>query len=99
MAADTPMTNAERACCQMMKNECGQKDMPASHDCCHKILGSIYDNALNTKAVALHPVAITTAWMTASELMNPTSSATGWIGHIDYSPPKPPASTISILRI
>src|SRR5579863_5218107 len=99
VAADSPMTSEERACCQMMKNECGQKGMPASHGCCHKVPGSIYDNALNSKIMALHPVAITSVWLTASELMNPTSAATGVTEYLDYSPPKPPPSNISILRI
>ena len=97
--ADSPMTREERACCQMMKNHCGEKGMPASHGCCHKIPGSLYDNALNSKIMALHPVAITSVWLTASEMMNPTSSATGFTEYLDYSPPNPPPSTISILRI
>jgi hypothetical protein len=99
MVPNSPMTSEERACCQMVKNECGQKGMPASHGCCHNIPGSIYDNALNSNAAALHPLALTSIWLSASELMNPTSAVTGWIEHVDYSPPKPPPSTISILRI
>jgi len=99
MVADSPMTSEERACCQMMKGQCGQKGMPASHGCCKKIPASAYDNALNTKAVALHPVAITAVWLTASELLNPTPVLTGRTQHLDYSPPKHPPSTISILRI
>lgn len=93
------MSSEERACCQMMKNDCGQKGMPASHGCCHKIPGTVYDNALNSKIMTLHPVAIATVWLTASELMNPTSAAAGFTEYLDYSPPKPPPSTISILRI
>jgi hypothetical protein len=31
--------------------------------------------------------------------VNPTSAATGWVERIDYSPPKSPPATISILRI
>ena len=97
--ADSPMTSEERACCQMMKNHCGEKGMPASHGCCKKIPGSLYDNALNTKAVTFHPVVVPVIWLPALQVGNPTSSFSGWIEHLDYSPPKPPPSTISILRI
>ena len=99
MAADVPMTSQERACCQMMKNHCGEKGMPASHSCCHKIPGSLYDNALNAKAVTFHPVVVPVIWLTALQVGNPTSSFSGWIEHLNYSPPNPPPSTISILRI
>lgn len=53
--ADSPMTSEERACCQMMKNHCGEKGMPASHGCCKKIPGGLYDNALNTKGSDVSP--------------------------------------------
>ncbi len=99
VAADSPMTSEERACCQMMKNHCGEKGMPASHGCCKKIPGSLYDNALNAKAVTIHPVVVPVIWLSALHVGNPTSSFSGWIEHLDYSPPKPPPSSISILRI
>ncbi len=99
MVPDAPMTNEERACCRMMKNQCDQQGMPASHECCKKIPASVYDKALKTNAIALRPVAIRAIWLTASELLNPTSVVTGWTEHLDYSPPKHPPSTISILRI
>src|SRR6266702_148135 len=95
--SDSPMTSEERACCQMMKNHCGEKGMPASHGCCKKIPGSLYDNALNAKAATLHPVVVPVVWLPTLQLRNPTSSFTGWTEHLDYSPPKPPPSTISIL--
>lgn len=66
--ADTPMTSEERACCQMMKSQCGEKGMPASHGCCHRIPGSIYDNALKAKAVALHPLAVPVIWLPVHQL-------------------------------
>lgn len=31
MAPDAEMTVEERACCRMMKNDCGQMEMPISH--------------------------------------------------------------------
>jgi len=99
VVADSPMTSEERACCHLMKRECGQKGMPASHGCCKQTVGSVYENALNTKAFVLHPVASTGVRLAASELLNPTSIATWRTEHIELSPPKHPPSTISVLRI
>jgi hypothetical protein len=99
MVPNAQMNSEERACCRAMKNQCGQMEMPASHGCCKKIPPSVHDNALDTKVVALHPVAITAVWLTASELLNPTSVVTGSFEHVDSSPPKSPPSAISILRI
>jgi hypothetical protein len=99
MIPNAEMSTQERACCRMMKNQCGQMEMPASHGCCKKIPPSVHDNALDTKTVALHPVSIPVVWLIASELLNPTSGLAGWVEYPDYSPPKSPPSAISILRI
>ncbi len=47
MVPNTAMSTQERACCRMMKNQCGQMEMPASHGCCQKAPPSVHDNALN----------------------------------------------------
>jgi hypothetical protein len=93
------LTTEGRACCRMMQNQCEQMKMPASHGCCQKAPANVYADALDANVVALHPVAITVVWLTSPELLNPTSSVTAWVEHHDYSPPKSPPSTISILRI
>jgi hypothetical protein len=99
MVPDAQMNSEERACCRTMKNQCGQMEMPASHGCCQKTPLGVHDNALDTKAMTFHVVAAPVIWLAASALASPTSSITGWIEHPDYSPPKSPPSTISILRI
>ena len=99
MLPNAEMSTQERACCRMMKNQCGQMGMPASHGCCQKAPPSVHDSALDTKAVTFHPVIVPVILLAASELVNPTSAVAGWVEHTDYSPPKSPASTISILRI
>ena len=99
MVPNAEMSMQERACCRMMKNQCGQMEMPASHGCCQKTPPSVHDGALDTKAVVFHPVAVPIVWLSAFELVNPTSDVTGWVEHPDYSPPKSPPATISILRI
>jgi hypothetical protein len=98
MVPNAEMSAQERACCRVMKNQCGQMEMPASQNCCQKTTPSIHDNALDTKAVTIHPVA-PVLWLAAFELVNPASTVIGWVERPDYSPPKSPPSTISILRI
>lgn len=97
--ADMPMTGEERACCQMMGSHCGQTGTPVSPGCCHKILGSVYDNALNKRAGVLHPVAVPIVWLPAHGLGIPTSSIRSWVEHRDGSIRKHPPSTVSVLRI
>jgi hypothetical protein len=100
MVPNAEMSTEERACCRMMKNQCGEMDnMPASHGCCLKTPLGFLDNALNTKSVSLHQVAAPIVWLAAVELVNPTSAVIGWNDYPDYSPPKSPPSAISILRI
>jgi hypothetical protein len=99
MVPDAQMNSEERACCRMMKNQCGQMTMPASHGCCQKAPPSIHDNALDTKAVAFQPVVVPVNWLASTELVNPASAVTGWVEHPDYSPPESPPTTISILRV
>ena len=97
--SNTEMNTEERACCRAMKNQCGQMEMPAPHGCCQKTLRSVHDNALDRKVVTFHPVAAPVVWLAAFELGNPPSTVIGWVEHPDYSPPKSPPATISILRI
>jgi hypothetical protein len=99
MVSDAQMNSEERACCRMMKDQCGQMEMPASHGCCQKAPASVHDNALDTKTVVFHPVVAPVIWLAAFELVNPTSSVTGWVERPDDSPPQSPPSTISVLRI
>jgi hypothetical protein len=99
MLPDAPLTTEERACCRMMGNQCGQMEMPASHGCCHKTPPNLYDAALDTKAAAFHPAVGQVIWLASSRLVNPTPSFPELVEHRDYSPPKSPPSTISVLRI
>jgi hypothetical protein len=99
MVSDVQMNAGERACCLAMKNHCEQMGMPASHGCCQKAPKSAQENALHTKAVTHHPIAVTVVWLSAVELLNPNLVATGVVEHEDTSPPQSPSSSISVLRI
>lgn len=99
LAPDAQMNTEERACCRAMKSQCGEMEMPASHGCCQKTPPSVHDNALDTKAVTFHPTVAPMIWLAAFELVNPTSAVAGLVESPNYSPPKSPPSTVSILRI
>ena len=99
MVPDGAMSAQERACCRMMKNQCGQMEMPASHGCCQKTPLGVRDNALDTKVTTFHPIAVPIVWLAAFELVNPASSVAGWVEHLEDSPPQSPPSSIPVLRI
>jgi hypothetical protein len=99
MVSAVEMNAEERVCCQAMQNQCEQMGMPASHGCCQKAPHSILDNALATKAVTYHPVAVAAIWLTASEWLYPTPIAAGTVECADSSPPQSPPNSISVLRI
>lgn len=99
MVSDVPMNAEERACCQAMKNQCGQVQMAACHGCCEKIPKSAQDNALDTKAVTYHPIAVTAVWLSAAEWLNLHPIVTRWVEHANSSPPQSPPSSASVLRI
>src|ERR1700730_11321094 len=90
MVPEAQMNTEERACCRMMKNQCGQMEMPASHGCCQKTPPSVRDNALDTKTVTFHPVVVAVIWLAVSGLVNPVSAVADWVERPGYSPPKSP---------
>ena len=99
MAPDSGMTVAERACCRTMKNDCGQMEMAVSHDCCRRNLSALYDSALSTDFVSYHPVIAIAVWTLPLDLFPPYDIAKSWIPRPEHSPPKPPPSIISVLRV
>lgn len=99
MAPAARMTPEERACCRMMNYQCGQMQMSKSSGCCQKSAVSALDNAVATRPSASHPIPVSIVWLTTSELLNQIPSDAGQFERADYSPPKSPPSTISILRI
>lgn len=97
MASQMPMNAEERACCHAMQNHCAPMGMSASYGCCQQTPPGAHDNALHSQVVRFHPIAIATIRLAAS--LNPTPDVAGWVEHADYSPPKSPLGTVSILRI
>jgi hypothetical protein len=99
MAPDAEMTTEERACCRMMKNDCGQTEMPASHDCCKKTPGTLHNSALRSDSVSFHPLIAIPVWVSSLDLFPPQDITNGWLQRPEHSPPKPPPSIISALRV
>jgi hypothetical protein len=99
MVSVVQMNAEERACCRAMKDQCEQMGVPASHGCCQKASESALANALVTKPVAYHPARVAVVWLSAAGWLNPNPVVTGWVEQGDYSPPLPPPSSVSILRI
>ena len=99
MSADAQMSADDRACCRMMKSDCGQMEMPTSHDCCKKTSGTLQDMAIRSDSVSFHPLVATTVSLSAFDLLPPHDAASGWIPRPEHSPPKPPPSIISALRL
>jgi len=99
MAPDAEMTAEERACCRMMKNDCGQMEMPASHDCCKTTPGSMRDGVLSSDSVASHPVEGRQVCVAYLDLLPHREITDGWVQRPEHSPPKPPPSIISVLKV
>lgn len=100
MAPDAQMTVEERACCRMMKNDCGQMmEMPSSHDCCKKAPKTVGETALKTDTVTVHPLTFAVLWVSSFDLLAPHDAITGWVQRPEHSPPKAPLSSIAVLRI
>lgn len=99
VVSNVQMNVEERACCRAMKNQCEQMGMSASHGCCQKTPKSAQDNAVATKVVTYHPVLVAVIWLSVAERLNLNPVVTGLVEYADTSPPQPPPSSISVLRI
>jgi len=99
MVPNSEMNAQERDCCRMMKNQCGQMEMPESQNCCQKTPAAFHADALATQSMTFHPVIIPIIWLDAPKLPNTASLFGGWVERTDSSPPKSPPSAIFILRI
>src|ERR1700677_1418733 len=79
MAPDAEMTVEERACCRMMKNDCGQMEMPSSHDCCKRTPGTLHESALRSDSVSFQPLVALAVWVSSFDLFPPHDATNGWV--------------------
>ena len=98
MAPDAQMTIEERACCRMMKSQCGQMEMSTSNDCCKKPLKSLQNVALKPD-ISFNPAALAAMDVSFLDKLIPESWSSGRIQRPEHSPPTFPPSAIAILRI
>jgi hypothetical protein len=98
MRVNAQMTAPERACCRMMKGQCGGMEMPASHGCCHKTVSTPGDHALPVSTAALHPV-MEVGVLFATTILPADVNSVIWIQAPPHSPPKSTPLSVSILRI
>ena len=99
MAPEAQMSAAERACCHIMKYECGQMRMPASHGCCQKTLASVNMAAVEKKAALFHPAATAFAGSMSADLFKRQLSQPAHNLNSSASPPGNFTPTLSSLRI
>jgi hypothetical protein len=99
MRADAQMSPQERACCRVMKNQCGAMQMPASHSCCQPSLESNQDEALAANTIVLHPFVAVADRLTTMVFGGPNPLFSRWFQYPEHSPPKSPPSAALKLRI
>src|SRR5579872_1723560 len=87
------LTAQERACCKRMAGECGK--IPATHDCCKKILSNAHPAIATSKITNAAPEAVLrTHTASVAILLQPFRMTVALL--LD---PSPPPSTLSVLRI
>ena len=96
---EAEMTAQERTCCRMMHNQCDQMRMPDSQNCCAKVPSSVFENALKSDSVRFHAVAAIVIRVSSCDLLTRESVSPAWLQRPEHSPPKPPPTAITILRI
>ena len=99
MAPEAQMSAAERACCHIMKSECGQMRMPASHSCCQKTLASVNMVAIEKKAALLHSADTDFVEPMAADLLDLRRLQSEISFNSSASPPGNFAPALSSLRI
>lgn len=97
---EAQMSAQERACCRMMKNDCGDMNMGSNgHGCCQKMSHAADLNGLQTERVNFHPAVIVAVWAVTTFVVYPASKDYVRMQQPDDSPPESPPASISVLRI
>lgn len=99
VSPEAEMTAAERACCRVMRNQCGQMEMPVSQDCCAKAPPAIFENALKSNPVRVQPVGAIVLWVAAFGELTRDSASHASNQSPEHRPPKSPPAAITVLRI
>ena len=82
-----------------MKSQCGQMEMPASHDCCKKAPAGEQAIVLKSNKPVFHPGLFALIAVSYWNLLPPRDAMVGSVQRLEPSPPEAPPSAITILRI
>ena len=93
------MTREEQACCRMMKNQCGQMEMPASHGCCQTDIRAAHHEAVLTQSADLHQTVGPVTQLSITDLWSPRLASANRVTQSEPSLPQSPPGSISVLRI
>ncbi len=99
LTPDIQMTAAERACCRMMRNQCGQMQMPDSENCCATTPDALFASALKSTPVNIQPNPSVVLWVTSPDVSSIEMASRGWTRSPVPWPPESPPTAIAILRI
>lgn len=100
MLPGAQMTALERACCRMMKGDCGHMQMSSGQDCCKKVPQTSEMTAVQWKTPYFHPIVVISLCIAAWNTPSSAVLLAGSVSHPDaFPPPESPPPTVSILRI
>lgn len=99
LVPDAQLTDAEKACCRAMANDCGSMDM-GEHSCCQKVVQH-HDSALvKDISTTVHADLSVQVAIAPVQPYFPVSNASPSIDEAAWhAPPLIPTSSIEILRI
>lgn len=100
MVPDAQLTEAEKACCRAMANDCGSMDMGSERSCCQKVVQH-HDSALVKEiSTAVHTgLSLQVAVIPAAIDLTPVGASSPVPDAAWHAPPGTTASSIEILRI
>ena len=99
LTSESQMSEQERACCRMMKNQCDLAGMSASHGCCKQTSVSAHGYAIESRTTSLRLVSVAAIDLDYFELLPAHYLRTGWVDRPEYGPPESPPTTAAVLRV
>lgn len=99
MLPSSVLSDAEKACCRKMANQCGHDGMAGSHPCC-KTITPPDQSALTTSSFHLNYQAqLLYLPQTGIQVAELPQQAVPWFAVLDHSPPEAAPISVDILRI
>ena len=97
---DAQLSEAEKACCRQMANQCGKMEMPNGHSCCETTVKPQQSAVLKPAPIlSNHQIVIAVVPMAMAADPQQAQTAYSTIRALRHPPPDAHAPTIEILRI